>query len=205
MLKSLFDSVMERRAAQLIAEMDEWLPAEGPVLDVGSGTGHVGVRLERERGIEVIGADVTDLHVVGRAPVVIGDGALPFDAATFNAALLFFMLHYPRDPASLLAEAARVTRGPILIVQSLYSNPFGYVWLRAREFVWTSVAFHVSRLIGYVPADARFTMGARRFYTARALRRDLESAGLRIRAVRERPVLPARSLVVAGWVVERDE
>jgi SAM-dependent methyltransferase len=204
MLKSLFDSVMERRSTQLIGQVGAWLPAEGPLLDVGSGTGHLSARLERELKIEVVPADVTDMHVMGRPPVLIADGVLPFEEGTFSAALLFFMLHYPHDPAGLLAEVARVTRGPIIVVQSLHSGRFGYAWLRVRELLWTVVAFHVSKLIGYVPPEAEFTMKARRFYTDQELRRELAAAGLRIRSRHERPVLPGRALVVAGWIVERD-
>ena len=73
-----------------------------------------------------------------------------------------------------------------------------------REFFWTVVAFHVSKLAGYVPRDARFSMNTQRFYTPQDLRRDVMAAGLRISAQRERAVLPRRSLVIAGWVVERD-
>jgi hypothetical protein len=90
-------------------------------------------------------------------------------------------------------------------VQSLHSSRFGYAWLRAREFVWTFVAFHVSKLIGYVPPEAKFTMSARRFYTATALRRDVMAAGLRIRSQRERSVLNGGALVVAAWMLERDD
>jgi SAM-dependent methyltransferase len=204
MLKLLFDAVMERRSTQLIEQVGAWLPAEGPLLDVGSGTGHLSARLERELGIEVVPTDVTDMHVMGRPPVLIADGVLPFEEGTFSAALLFFMLHYPNDPAGLLAEVARVTRGPIILVQSLHSGRFGYAWLRVRELLWTTVAFHVSKLIGYIPPEAEFTMNARRFYTAQELQRELAAAGLRIRSRRERPVLPGRALVVAGWIVERD-
>jgi ubiquinone/menaquinone biosynthesis C-methylase UbiE len=174
------------------------------VLDLGSGTGHLAARLERDRRIEVITADVTDIHVVGRAPVPIDGEALPFEDGAFSATLLFFMLHYTSNPAAVLAEAARVTNGPILVVQSLHSSPFGYARLRVRDFVWTYVAFHVSKLVGYVSSSAKFTMSARRFYTARSLKQDLEAAGLRIRSRRERPLRPGRSLVVAGWMLERD-
>ena len=45
-------------------------------------------------------------------------------------------------------------------------------------------------------------MNARRFYTAHALQREVAAAGLQIKARRERPVLPARSLVVAAWVLK---
>ena len=33
----------------MIEQVGAWLPAEGPVLDLGSGTGHLSARLERER------------------------------------------------------------------------------------------------------------------------------------------------------------
>jgi ubiquinone/menaquinone biosynthesis C-methylase UbiE len=205
MLKSMLDAVMERRARQLIEQVGEWLPTEGRVLDLGSGTGHLSARLERELKLEVVTADVSDMHVVGRPPVLIADGVLPFEEKTFSAALLFFMLAYPSDPAAVLAEAARVTRGPIILVQTLYSGRVGYTWHRVREFIWTIVAFHVSKFVGYVPADAKFTMRTRRFYSGPALRREVEAAGLRIRSQRERPVLRGRSLVVAAWILERDD
>jgi len=202
MIKSLLDSVMERRSRRLIEQVGEFLPAEGPVLDLGSGTGHVSARLERERGLEVVTADVSDIHVVGPAPVLIGDGVLPFANETFSSALLFFMLAYPHDPGAVLTEAARVTRGPIILIQTVHSNRLGYAWFRLREFVWTFAAFHLSRLVGYVPRDATFRMHTRRFYTAPELRRQIAGAGLRIHAQRERPVLPGRSLFVAGWILE---
>ena len=204
-MKSAFDAIMVRRSRQLLEHVGAWLPEEGPVLDVGSGTGHLSALMERELGLEVVTADVTDMHVTGRPPILIADGVLPFDEGTFPAALLVFMLHYPSDPRGLLAEVARVTRGPVILVQSLHSSRFGYAWLRAREFVWTFVAFHVSKLIGYVPPEAKFTMSARRYYTAMALQRDVVAAGLRIRSQRERPVLNGGALVVAAWMLNRDD
>lgn len=198
----MLDAVMERRARQLMAHVGGWLPSEGPVLDLGSGTGHLSARLERELGLEVVTADVSDIHVVGRPPVLIADGVLPFNQGTFSAALLFFMLAYPHDPAEVLSETARVTRGPIIVVQSLHANRFGYAWLRLRELLWTIVAFHVSKLLGYVPPEAEFTMKTRRFYTAQTLQQDVMAAGLQIRSRRDRPVLPGRALVVVAWILE---
>lgn len=205
MLKSILDAVMERRAGQLLEQVRACLPVEGPLLDLGSGTGHLPVRLERELDLEVVSADVVDIHVVGRPPVLIADGLLPFKDRTFSSTLLFFVLHYSNDPAGVLLEAARVTRGPVILVQTLYVGRFGYLWLRGREFLWTTVAFYVSKLVGYVPRDMEFTMQARRFYTADELGRDVEAAGLRILSRQERSLLPGRSLVIARWVLERDE
>ena len=196
---------MERRARRLMEHVRGWLPPEGPVLDLGSGTGHLSARLERELGLDVVTADVSDIHVVGPPPVLIADGVLPFEEGSHTAALLVFMLAYPKHPAGVLAEVARVTRGPIIVVQTLHANRFGYAWLRVREFLWTIVAFHVSKLLGYVPPDAEFTMSTRRFYTASELQREVMAAKLRIRSRRERPLLPGGSLVVTAWRLERDE
>lgn len=204
-MKALLDAVMERRAGQLLDEIRAWLPPRGPLLDLGSGTGHLSARVERETGLDVITADVSDIHVVGRPPVAITDGPLPFDDATFSAALLVFMLAYPRDPAAVLREAARVANGRVILVQSLYAGRAGHAWHRGREFFWTVVAFHASRLVGYVPSDATFSMHTRRFYTAESLAHEVKRAGLRVRARRERPVLPGRALVVAAWALERDD
>jgi hypothetical protein len=55
-----------------------------------------------------------------------------------------------------------------------------------------------------VPATATFTMQTRRFFTAEELRREVMAAGLRIRSQQERPLLPGRSLIVAGWILEPD-
>ena len=205
MLKSIFDAVMEHRARRLMDQVAGWLPSEGLVLDLGSGTGHLSNRLQRELGLGVVTADISDLHVVGRPPVLIADGILPFEEGTYSAALLIFMLAYPNDPASVLAEVARVTRGPIILVQSLHSNGFGYAWLRVREYLWTIVAFHVAKRLGYIPPSAEFTMHTRRFYTACELQRDVTAAGLRIRSRQERAVLPGCSLSVAAWILDRDE
>ena len=205
MLKSTLDNVMERRAARLLDDVSDWLPPDGPVLDLGSGTGHFAAQLEDERRLDVITADVTDIHVVGRPPVLIGDGALPFDDDTFSASLLFFMLAYPKDPAAVLREAARVTQGPVILVQSVYSGRVGHAWHRGREFFWTIAAFHISKLVGYVPRESEFTMKTRRFYTAATLQRELDAACLRIRSQRKRPVLPGGALVVSGMVLERDD
>ena len=202
MLKPIFDAVMERRSRRMMEQVAAWLPADGPVLDLGSGTGHFSARLARESGLEVVTADVSDIHVVGPPPVSIADGVLPFEKGTFSAALLLFMLGYPDEPVRVLSEAARVTRGPIIVVQTLHSGRVGYAWFRVREFLWTFVAFHVSRVLGYVPRDAKFTMSTRRFYTAQQLQRDVTSAGLRVRSRQDRPVLPGRALVVSGWMLE---
>ena len=178
MLKSLFDAVMERRAGQLIEQVGEWLPAAGPCWTSARGPATSRRRLERELGLEVVTADVSDMHVVGRPPVLIADGVLPFDDGNVlrRAALLHARL--PERPCGCAGgSGARHARARSSWCRSLYSGRFGYAWHRVREFVWTIVAFHVSKLIGYVPPEAKFTMQTRRFYTAQHCRRSWRRPG----------------------------
>jgi SAM-dependent methyltransferase len=205
-MRSLMDAVMDYRSRKIVAQVGDWLPATGPLLDLGSGTGHLAAYIERERGVDVITADVADLHKVGRRPIVISEGRLPFDDGAFAATLLAFMLAYPRDPAAVLAEAGRVTRlgAPVIVVQTLSANALGRAWHRGREFSWTFAAFHLGRMFGYVPRDAPFTMSTRRFYSVAGFEREIERSGLRVRARRTRAVLPGGALVVAAFCLERD-
>ena len=130
--------------------------------------------LDRRRGPSVRGG-----NVLGRASLL--HACLPERPGRVS---WWKWLASPGDPSSWCSP--------------LHSGRLGYAWLRVREFLWTIVAFHVSKVLGYVPPEAEFTMHTRRFYTAQELRRDVVAAGLRIRSRRERPVLPGRSLVVAG-------
>ena len=201
MLKSLLDGVMERRARQLMEQVGAWLPAEGPVLDLGSGTGHLSARLERELGLEVVTADVSDIHVVGPPPVLIADGVLPFEdgnvlgrasrsscwpTRTTRPVSWRKRLASPGARSSWCSRfirAASVTRG------FASGSSSGRSWhSTCRRSSATSLR---TRSSPCVPGAS---------IPPRTLRRDVAAAGLRIRSRRERPVLPGRALVVAGWI-----
>jgi len=59
---SICDAVMERRARQPMEQVRAWLPSEGPVLDLGSGAGHLSAGIRTPGGHT---ADVSNLRVVG--------------------------------------------------------------------------------------------------------------------------------------------
>lgn len=116
LLASLFDGI----AADIAATA----PAGARILEVGSGPGHLAVRLAREHGLEVTGLDLDPEMVArarssaehasrhGRRPsFVIGDvAALQFDAASFDLVVSTFSMHHWSDPSAGLAEIARVLR-----------------------------------------------------------------------------------------------
>lgn len=93
----------------------------GLLLDVGTGTGRM-AELFASRADKVAGFDKSpEMLRIARArlqglpadrhELVQGDfGAMPFADATFDTVLFHQVLHYAQDPATVLAEAARVAR-----------------------------------------------------------------------------------------------
>ena len=126
---------------------------------------------------------------------------------TFSAALLCLHARLPARPGGRAARRWRASPAdPSSSCSRSTPSRLGYAWLRVREFFWTIVAFHVSRLVGYVSADATFTHAApgastppRRFG---ASWRRPGCASARGESGRCCPDAPC---VVAGWVLERDD
>lgn len=93
-----------------------------PLLDVGSGDGSALASLVAGSGLSGVALDrrrPASGRDPARFPFVQADAAaLPFAAATFAASLSMETLEWLADPAGALREMARVTRGPLLIVQT---------------------------------------------------------------------------------------
>lgn len=90
------------------------------LLDIGLGTGlalqHV---MQQNPHLAVAGIDIRDLrlpHVTVPLQLYNGDN-LPFESQQFDVSLLFYVLHHCHDPARLLAEARRVTRQRLIIIE----------------------------------------------------------------------------------------
>jgi ubiquinone/menaquinone biosynthesis C-methylase UbiE len=106
----------EQRGDDFAAELDARLPrGQGPVLEVGVGTGVISLGLVR-RGRAVVGIDVAEAMLArarGRlGPVLIrGDGRqLPFADASIPHAVSVWVVHAVLPPEALFAEVARVLR-----------------------------------------------------------------------------------------------
>ena len=101
----------------------------GRLLDIGTGTGRM-AELFAERAERIVALDksLAMLRVARaklqhlpaeRVELVQGDfGSLPFAAASFDTVLFHQVLHFAQAPATVLAEAGRVTRpdGRVAIV-----------------------------------------------------------------------------------------
>lgn len=99
------------------------------VLDLGAGDGFVGEAAARDLDGEVILADVVDFNQTD-LPLVLYDGhRLPFDDGAFDTTLLLFVLHHAADPDAVLREARRVTRGRVVVLESIAETPWDRCWL----------------------------------------------------------------------------
>jgi ubiquinone/menaquinone biosynthesis C-methylase UbiE len=179
----IIDRLLRRRAERLVRFIRPELPAAGPVLDVGSGTGHNAECLAGSSPLEVVEADVVDMHLVGRGPVLFDGKMLPFTDARFSASILLFVLQYATDPESLLKETRRVTSGRVMVLQSIYSGRVGHSALTAWDFVTGRLALLVAGTFALVSART-CVLRPERFFTRESLEQLLARSGFRVCAVR---------------------
>lgn len=106
----------EARGDDYAADIDARLPVgEGPVLEIGVGTGVVALGLRR-RGRRVVGVDISAL-MLARALTRLGPVLVRSDATRMALrsdsvahATSVWVVHAVADPVALFAEAARVVR-----------------------------------------------------------------------------------------------
>ncbi len=182
-MKWIMDGLLRRRAARLVRFILPDLPTVGPVLDIGSGTGHNADCLAGLSAVEVIEADVVDIHLVGRGPVLFDGKVLPFPDSQFSTSILLFVLQYAAEPDLLLKETRRVTSGRVMVLQSIYSGRVGHSVLRAWDFVTGRFAFVVARTFGFISART-CALRPERFFTRESLEQLLGNSGFRMLAVR---------------------
>jgi SAM-dependent methyltransferase len=182
-VKWLIEMILRRRAQRLVRFILPELPTVGPILDVGSGTGHNAVYLAGITALEVIEADVVDMHAAGPGPVLFDGKMLPFDDAEFAASIVLFVLQYVTDHEVLLREIRRVTSGRVIVLQSTHSGALGRSILKVREFVTGRLAFFVAGYLGFVSAR-RCALNPKRFFARRGLEEVLGASGFRVRSIR---------------------
>jgi ubiquinone/menaquinone biosynthesis C-methylase UbiE len=90
-------------------------------VDVGCGNGLI-VQHLRQKGYPCAAVDVADLSIVPDVSVTVYDGLhLPYEARTFDAALLLTVLHHTPDPIPVLQETTRVAKR-LIVVEDVYNN-----------------------------------------------------------------------------------
>ena len=129
-------SVFPRRLNRLAELCSGLLPERARVLDIGCGDGQLAQRLSRFRpdvtirGIDVLVRD--KVHI----PVEKFDGKLiPYPNGSFDVAMLIDVLHHTEDPLILLREAARVSKGHIVIKDHTRDGLLAGLRLRFMDYV----------------------------------------------------------------------
>jgi SAM-dependent methyltransferase len=108
--------VLTRRVRVLAALAARLLPHGARVLDIGTGDGQIAAALAANRpDVSIEGLDVL-VRPNTAIPVARFDGrTIPHATGSVDVVTLFDVLHHADDPAALLAEASRVTRGCVII------------------------------------------------------------------------------------------
>lgn len=128
LLTRLAEHAGRRRARFLVDPWAGELPPASSLLDVGCGLGFVSERLE-SLGHRVIGLDLVDKRLVG-IPFQRGRAEqLPFARGTVDFVLFCAMLHHINAAShrSVLAEACRVARRGVVLVEDVFSSATGLV------------------------------------------------------------------------------
>ena len=106
------------RVARLASAIGALCPKEPQrILDVGCGDGQIAKTLADQLGdgCEISGIDVL-VRDSAAIPVTQYDGrTMPFGDDSFDTVLLVDVLHHTDDAGALLAEAARVARGCVIV------------------------------------------------------------------------------------------
>lgn len=189
-MKRLLDNLLLRRAKRLIQFVLPNLPAIGPILDLGSGTGHNANFLANMTQVEIVEADVADIHSVGNGPVLFDGTVLPFPDKHFTGTMLLFVLHYSHDPSALLKEASRVTSGRVIVLQSTYSGTIGRGLLSTRDFLTGRFAFSLVRTLGLI-SSTKCALRPKQYFTRQTLEAVFEESGCRTQAVYQFDSIPS--------------
>jgi SAM-dependent methyltransferase len=106
------------------------------VLDVGAGDGKMALHMLHDGGAaSVIGVDVI-AYPKTHIPITLFDGHhLPYPDASFDLVTLVDVLHHSPTPQALLAEAARVSRGRILVKDHYWITRLDHWILQLSDYL----------------------------------------------------------------------
>lgn len=122
---SWLQEIQQLRASRKVDAIESLLDGNSPgnkVLDLGAGEGYVGQEISRRWSADVMLADVVDMNRTGLPHRTYGGRRLPFSGKTFDATVLYFVLHHTEHPEQVIREAFRMTKNRVIVVESVYEH-----------------------------------------------------------------------------------
>lgn len=100
------------------------------IIDIGTGSGGL-ANYFIQQNFEVTAVDVLDKTVYKNiTPILYHGSHLPFETESFDASMLITVLHHCPNPEQVLAEAVRVSKKKIVVLEDVYSS-----WLM-KHLTW---------------------------------------------------------------------
>ena len=127
MLKSFKIKKDQEREKTNFNLFKEYIGDKSKIIDIGCGSGQFAFELQNKNH-EVTAVDVKDKTNTKDIKPVIYDGMkLPFDDNQFDISMLITVMHHCPQPDSVFAEAVRVSKDKIFVLEDVYSN-----WIMKR-------------------------------------------------------------------------
>lgn len=100
-------------------------------------------------GLDIYGVDVVDFGIRDKQ---IGfqtyDGKiLPFKTGSFDTVIVYHVLHHTDNPAGLLSECMRVSKGSVLLVEPVYRVRFEILGMSVMDWlfnIWKERSIHMT-------------------------------------------------------------
>lgn len=103
------------------------------VLDLGAGEGYVADAAATDCGVAVTATDVVSYGRVDRRVDLYDGTTLPYRSGQFEAVIVVFVLHHSADPAAVLREAARVSSGVVVVLETVWTASWQKAWLERLD------------------------------------------------------------------------
>lgn len=122
-LKTKLISMYDDRANQIAPRILPFISSKDKILDLGCGTGALSKTLKKNGRKNITLVDVDYNEMCDLYPVTIYDGyKLPFKNKQFDKTLLITVLHHCSDAETVLDEAARMTKGRIIVMEDIFTD-----------------------------------------------------------------------------------
>ncbi len=126
--------IFPSRVKRLSSALTRQLPESGTILDIGTGDGSIlALCCQLKPGLTPSAVDIAPrLHC--SVPVTAYDGrTLPYGDESFDVVMMVDMLHHSENPARVIREACRVSRGVVIIKDHCCQTAWDWLTLSAMD------------------------------------------------------------------------